>query len=284
MSDKNIVFIHRGGPEMASYRYRALVPATHLSRINGYSCAINGGAADILVFSKPMIDDVDMLKAAKKEGCKIVVDFCDDHFDKNAHYKFIAKEADLVVCPTPVMADRILEHTGRLADHVIPDAYEHEEKEPHAEGFNLLWYGHKSNLQDIKMWVPHIRDPWKLSIATGPNYPEADKNKWGVEAIAEELSKANSVFIPTRKGAEYKSNNRVLNAVRGGCFVIAANHPSHAEFRKWLWVGEPQTGLNWAKAFQKDLNGLVKEAQNYIREKYSAKTIGKLWEEVVACV
>ncbi len=283
MSDKQIVFIHRSGPEMASYRYRSLVPAMHLSRVNGYSCSINGGAADILVFSKPMADDLKMLREAKKEGCKAIVDFCDDHFVKNAHYKEMAKEADLIVCPTKVMADRILEYTGKVVDVVIPDAYEHEEQEPHAEGFNMLWYGHKGNLHDLKPWIPYITEPWKLSIATGPNYPEADKNKWGVEAIKEELTKANCVLIPTRKGAEYKSNNRLLNAVRGGCFVIAGWHPSHMEFQKMLWVGDCGTGLRWTKAFQQDLNGLVKQAQDYIREKYSPKTIGKLWEEVVAC-
>lgn len=286
MTDKNIVFIHRQGPDAASYRYRALEPAKHISRVNGFSCAINGGAADILVLSKPSLEDVVMMGEAKKEGCKVVADFCDDHFNNPSYafYKDVAKEADFVVVPTQVMADRVLEHTGKVADAIIPDAYEEEESEPHADGEKVIWFGHNTNVKDLRPWMGNLKD-WDLTVLTGPNLPEdARSRKWTKEAQTEELSKANIVFLPTRKGAEYKTNNRLLNSIRAGCFAICAQHPSYIEFKKMVWVGDPYTGLRWVKAFRSDLNGLVKEAQDYIRDRYSPATIGSMWAKAMEAV
>ena len=284
--DKNIVFVHRGGPESASYRYRALEPAKHVSRVNGFSCAINGGAADIVVFSKPQAEDLVMLDGAKKEGCKVVADFCDDHFTNPAfsHYKAIAQRADFVVVPTQVMAERLLEHTGRVADAVIPDAYEEDEREPHAEGEKVLWFGHNTNVKDLRKWMGNLRE-FDLTILTGPNLPEGvNVKKWTQQSQTEELASNNIVFLPTRPGAEYKTNNRLLNSIRAGCFPVAAQHPSYIEFKKMVWVGDQFTGLRWAKAFRSDLNGLVKRAQDHIREKYSPQTIGSMWAKAMEAV
>jgi hypothetical protein len=284
--DRNIVFVHRGGPSSASYRYRALEPAKHVSKINGFSCSINGGAADIIVFSKPQPDDVPMMEAAKKDGCKVVADFCDDHFQHPsfAFYKDMVKGADFVVAPTKVMAERILEHTGRVADAVIPDAYEEAEREPHAEGNKILWFGHNVNVMDLRKWMGNLKD-WDFTILTGPKLPEEAKSRlWTPESQTEELARANIVFLPTRKGAEYKTNNRLLNSIRAGCFPVCAQHPAYIEFKDMVWVGDCYTGLRWVKAFSGDLNGLVKQAQDYIREKYSPAAIGALWAKAMEAV
>ncbi len=285
--DRNIVFVHRGGPESASYRYRALEPAKHVSRVNGFSCSINGGAADIIVFSKPQPDDVQMLKSAKKEGCRVVADICDDHFNREgyAYYKDVVIGADFLIVPTQVMADRVLEHTGRLVDAVIPDAYEEDEREPHAEGDRALWFGHNANVKDLRKWMGNLKD-WDFLVLTGPRLPEDGVNsrKWSKEAQTEELSRANIVFLPTRKGAEYKTNNRLLNSIRAGCFPICAQHPSYIEFKQSVWVGDPYTGLRWVKAFRSDLNALVRQSQDYIRDKYSPQAIGSLWAKAMEAV
>lgn len=281
--DKNIVFVHRAGPNSASYRFRALEPAKHVSRINGFSCAINGGAADIIVFSKPQPDDVAMMEAAKKDGCKVVADFCDDHFENPQYgfYKQMAVGADFVVVPTKVMAERILTHTGRVADAIIPDAYEEEEMEPHAVGDKVLWFGHNANVKDLRPWMGNLKD-WDLTVLTGPQLPtEAKSRAWTKEAQTEELAAANIAFLPTRKGAEYKTNNRLLNSIRAGCFPICSQHPSYIEFKNFVWVGDPYTGLRWVRAFPDELNGLVKQAQGYIREKYSPAAIGAQWAQVM---
>lgn len=282
--NRSVVFVHRGGPEAASYRYRSLIPAKQVSRINGYECYINGGSADILVLSKVMPEDVVMAKAAKKQGCKVVVDFGDDHFNHSVYgavYHEAAKEADLIVTASKVMADRVKTYTGRAVQAVIPDPYEEEEVEPHAVGNNLLWFGHNLNLPDLRPWTENVKG-WDFTVCTGPKRV-GDFNcvRWSQLAQTEELRKANVVILPTRAGVENKTNNRLLNTIRSGAFPVCGLHPSYEEFRKLVWVGDVRTGLAWAKAFQDELNGLVKGAQDFIRERYSPAVIGHQWAEVL---
>ena len=264
---------------MASYRYRADIPARALSEI-GFETDVNQGEADVVVFSKPMLDDLQMAHAAKKEGARVIVDLGDDHLNHPALgplYRDMLGVADLVVTPTKEMAERIYRVSGKVPE-VIPDPYEQQERAPHAVGDRVLWFGHKSNLGDLKSLMPFLAK-WDFHCVTGP---EAGKYiEWSPETVDQELWEANIVIIPTRKGAEYKSSNRLLNAVRAGCFVVAASHPAHDEFRKMLWVGNVKTGLDWVKAFQEDLNGLVEQAQAYVRETYSPSVVAARWAQVL---
>jgi hypothetical protein len=66
-----------------------------------------------------------------------------------------------------------------------------------------------------------------------------------------------------------------------GCFPIVGNNPSHKEFRKFCWVGNIKTGIDWAKAFQSDLNGLVKEGQEYVFRNYSPEKVGIYWKDII---
>lgn len=269
---------------MASYRLRAKVAADRLNEL-GIQASINTGEADVLVISKPDGVDIPMAQAAKKEGCRIVVDICDDHYQHSKlgpQYIQIAKLADVLVSPTAEMARRTKEATG-CDSAVICDPYEQEEQTPHAEGETLLWFGHQTNLGDLNPYVKMLGE-WNLRVATGPAYPVPEHNKWGKEAVGDELKASNVVFLPSRKGAEYKSNNRLLNAIRGGCFAVCARHPAHIEFRKLLWVGEVMTGLTWAKANMRDLNDLVRAAQDYIRDRYSRASIGDQWASLLRSV
>ena len=95
------------------------------------------------------------------------------------------------------------------------------------------------------------------------------------------LAESNVVFIPTNKGEEYKTANRLLNAVRAGCFVIAGDSPAHREFQSMLWVGDVKHGLDWTRAFPDRLNGLVAQAQAHIATKYHPKRIAELWAQVL---
>lgn len=95
------------------------------------------------------------------------------------------------------------------------------------------------------------------------------------------LGSSNVVMIPVRNGAEFKSSNRLLNAVRAGCFVVASQSPAHEEFKRWLWVGPLKAGLDWAKAFPDELNGLVADAQAYVSEHYHPTRIAGLWAQVI---
>ena len=276
-----IVFIHRGGPIMASYRYRAEIPTQELRKVNGYQVEINGGEADIVIFSKPMSEDVELAKSVKAQGCRVIVDIGDDHL---AHqivgpiYKAMIDVADTLVTPTKEMAERLYRVSGKSAV-IIPDPYEYPLGPPHAVGKNLLWFGREQNLKDLKPWKNALMG-WDLTIVTGPS-PREGCLHWSHENMLFALGQANIVILPTRAGHEYKSCNRLLNAVRAGCFVVASPHPAYEEFRTMLWVGQLKTGLQWAMAFPDDLNGLVAQAQGYVEANYSPAKVAGQWAQLI---
>lgn len=280
--NKSIVFVHQVA-KSATFRYRALMPAQEVAKVNGFKASVNTGAADILVLSKPLPTDLTLAHKAKKEGCQIVADFADDHFNHPVIAKLyadVAATADRIVCPTPVMRDRIKQVLNRDAE-VIPEAYEEEEKAPHADGRKFLWFGHKGNLPDLMQWQPYIKD-LDIAVVTDSNTRWPDYIPWSLEAQREQLATRNIVLLPTRKGAEYKSPNRLVNAIRSGCFAVCQSHPAYEEFRRFVWVGNFSTGIKWALHFKHHLNELVAEAQEYVRERYSPQTIGKKWAELFA--
>ena len=103
---------------------------------------------------------------------------------------------------------------------------------------------------------------------------------WSTDTQTAELQKANLCLIPTRKGVEYKSPNRMVNALRAGCFVIADLHPAYEEFRDFVWTGNVITGIKWAQHFKQDLDAIVGEGQKYIR-KFAPSEIGKQWSQLL---
>lgn len=275
--NKNITFVHQLKGS-ATYRYRAAMPAAEVSKINGYTAKVNEGAADIIVFSKPLPTDVTMAEAAKAEGCKIVVDLTDDHFRKEPiakMYRAITHYADAIVCPTQTMRERIHAELGKDSA-VIPEPYEFEERAPHAEGDKFLWFGNKQNLRGLAVWHQYIRN-LDLAVVSGENDIWPDYIEWSLESLAEQLAVRNIVLLPTMKGHEYKSSNRLVNAIRSGCFAVCQGHPAYEEFKRFVWVGNFATGIRWSRHFVADLNALVKAGQDYIRDRYSPETIGKQW-------
>ena len=253
------VFIHRGGEQMASYRYRAKVPA---EQIGG---TINGGEADVVVFVKPMLDDFELAKNFKAQGCKIVFDVNDPHFDQPI-YQNMLEIADLVTCATDFTRLQL----GRGI--VIPDPYEESEVKPHTVGNKSLWFGHQINLKDLDGWKPYL-NCLDVNILTGKD--------WSTEAQSRALQQSNIVLLPSRKGVEYKTANRLVNSLRAGCFPICSHHPSYEEFRQFCWIGDPHTAIQWLSEFSHITDELVANGQEYIKDRFSPEAIGKKWKEAL---
>jgi hypothetical protein len=273
---KSITWIHTFGPQMASFRYRAAIPAKEVAKINGYSTFINEGEADVVVFSKPIRETLPLAEKAKKDGAKIVVDFADDHFtDIEAEtYRQFAGIGDAFVTASPVMRGRLYDYIKKDSA-VIPDPYEFPESEPHANGDNFLWFGHIRNFSELTKATNFLGDR-KLRVVTGPK-EIPNTIPWSMPNLAQAFSLSNIVILPTKVGAEYKSPNRLLNSLRAGCFVVAMDHPAYKEFRDFAWVGNFPTGLKWADAFKESLDERVQAGQDYIRDKYSPEAIGQQW-------
>lgn len=265
---------------MGSYRKRAKLPVDEM-REKGIKADINGGNADIVVFGKPgpfhHESDTDMAREFKEKGAKVVVDICDDHLNHptlGPIYDEMMSIADLVTCPSSEMKRILWEEAGVHAT-VIDDPYHEEERLPHATGNRALWFGHQKNMNLMTAWRDKL-DGYDLEIITGPNEVPGTV-PWSEEKQTEMLSEANVVILPTSPQGYYKSNNKLVDAVRAGCFVIAGDHPEHYAFRQMCWVGNIWTGCCWAHAFQKDLNDLVQAAQDYVAHRYSPENIAKQW-------
>ncbi len=273
--DLNVVWVHQRD-QLASYRYRAEMPSKEVAKHNGFKTAINNGDADIVVFSKPLHDNIEQAKKAKSEGAKVVLDIADDHFSDSVAptYRSMVEVADQIVCASPVMRARIYDYTKRDSV-VIPDPYEEPECAPHADGDDFLWFGHVRNFPEMKSVLQFMGNR-KLRIVSGPQ-PIPQVIPWSPENMTAALAQSNIVLLPTMRGGEYKSPNRLLNSIRAGCFPVCMSHPAYLEFRDLVWVGHFPTGLKWIDAFRSDLNGLVGQAQDYIRERYSPESVGKQW-------
>lgn len=273
------VFIHRMGPSFASYRYRAEIPATVLG------ASVNGGEGSVFIFSKPTPDDVVLAKECKAEGVKVVADLGDDHFRHPVWgpiYIEMARLADAIVTPTENMAGRIMKYLNLKVDGVIPDPYEEPFSPPHANHHvdNYIWFGHPANLKDLDPYWSFLKE-MPLTIVTGQNPRKVFAYRpWSPEAQTDALQKAAIALLPIRKGVEYKSPNRVVNALRAGCWVVTDRHPSTHEFRRYIWTGNVMTGVKWAQHFHNELNDMVADAQLYI-EKFSPENVGTQWAQLL---
>lgn len=245
------------GDNIASSRLRAAIPQNELAKLG-----IEKGR-DILVYSKHIVP---IQMANKFSIC--VYDICDDHFSDvhSDYYMEHTATADLVTVNTPVMAEIVKKHTGRDSV-IIPDPYEAPEKPP-GFGSGILWYGHESNIKDL---VPYKHIP--MNILTG--------SAWSMERQREELAKCAVVFIPTGNRLA-KSNNRLLEAIRNGRYVVAGNLPAYEEFKDFVSIGgNLENSLESALHQPEKCIQSVRECQAYIRDRYSPETIGKLWKEAL---
>ncbi len=177
---------------MASYRYRAAIPAASLG------ASVNDMTASVLIFAKPLMGDPELAKLAKLHGRAIIVDICDDHFHTPLYQEMLGL-ADAVTCSTADLAARC-----PVECSVVPDAYEFPEAEPHCKGTNLLWFGHKTNLYSIA----RLNLPARIVSNAPGTIP------WSMQTMRHEFALADIVLMPATK--EYKSPNRLVNALWSG--------------------------------------------------------------------
>lgn len=261
---KSVSFIHNGDLTMASFRYRANNPASSIG------ASLNDLNAEVVIFSKPQASDIEHAKAIKADGRKVVVDFCDDHFDW-PHYHAMADIADMITCPTKEMA-RILFNHGYIAK-IIPDAAEYPLMEPHCNGYNLLWYGHGSNIESLSRILHDISGYYIRVVSNIQN-----SIPWSLQGMLKEFELADIVLMPATK--EYKSPNRTIEAIRQGCFVVAEPHPSINNF-PGIWIGDIKEGIEWAVNNPQEARDRTKLAQKYVNSNFSQEHTANVWKKLL---
>lgn len=261
-------FIHSGGPTVASYRLRGEVLCDEVG------ATMNDLSADALVFSKPEIPEIELVRDAIREGKPVIVDICDNHFDVLPHYQWMVEVADVVTCPTYAMAEIICKrlslavNDGRV--QVIPDAYEYPEAEPHCNGVKLLWFGHRSNLNGLLRVIREL-DDYPLMIVT--NDPMG--MPWSRDEMLRQFAAADIVVLPAT--AEYKSPNRAVEAARQGCYVVAEPHPAFQGL-SFIWRGNLKEGIEWTRQNPSLARTRTQWTQEYVRTKYSPRILAAAWK------
>ena len=175
--------------DLASARYRVLIPAQHLAR-RGHSVQVMSlpagdiprealdAQADVAIFGKSFDASNERLAAhLRSRGMRVIVDYCDDHFEHavhGAHFRRLAEAATDLVASTDVLAESIKRHTGREA-RVITDPVEGPRGtprfEPRLPALRVMWFGHPTNLVSVIDKAPELealarRMPVEFTLVT----------------------------------------------------------------------------------------------------------------------
>lgn len=251
-------------PEIASSRLRAAIPQRELERRG-----IQQGR-DVLVYGKHFLSFEQIAPFKKK-----IYDICDDHFgtpELRDYYLSHAEQADALTCNSEVMRQRIKEETGREAT-IIREPYESPERQP-GIGPKLLWFGHASNLGDLNRLIPHLKHPL-LALS---NHPDAVQ--WTPESFSAAITEPCIVIIPTGKSMA-KSENRMVEAIRRGRYVCAEHLPAYEPFQRFFHLGDILGHIDYALEIPERAIAAIREAQDYIRDRYSPATVADQWLEVI---
>lgn len=227
--------------DLASARYRVLIPATQLARLghavqvgspgaSGWPPAVTQAECDVLVVSKSFdVANEELARTMKARGVRVVADFCDDHFahpQLGPHFRNLAALADTLIAATPSMAAAVRGATGREAV-VISDPVEGPRGfpafAPRLPALRVVWFGHPTNLNglfgkaaELHALARHMAV--RLTVVTTPapevaarvaamaqgqeGRVEAVLVPWSVEATWKALADSDLAWIPVEENAQ----------------------------------------------------------------------------------
>ena len=279
----NICHVCTWNDDRATFRYRVGIPAPELWTL-GHAVHVNDA---------PMEGATNVWHKHGKylpwdlfEPGRDAFDVTDDHFagDKRKHYTDICEKARIVTTSSPAMADRIKVETGRDALY-IPDALEFPiiAHEWHG-GRSCMWFGHGANfatLASVKIDCP-------LEIVTNCSRPGSRTNvrmtPWSHNAMLRAFKRHDIVIIPQGKDAksQAKGNNRAVNALAQGKFVVAHPTPSHKELEDFIYVTDDiLEGIQWGRAHPENVAVMVAAGQVYAAWRYSASASASAWADAL---
>jgi len=309
--------------ELASARYRVLIPAHQLARLGhqvqlaalppgGWPRQVVEAPCEVLVISKSFHADNEALaQSMKARGVRVVVDICDDHFERpkeGAHQRALIALADQVIASTPAMAESILRNTGRES-RVVTDPVEGPRGEPRFEPrfpeLRVAWFGHPSNIGGVSEKGEELvrlaaSAPVRFTMVTQPSGElnhfvgqmntaspgrlRAEVVPWSLDNTWKALHDTDVVWIPAAAAADkaVKSPNRLLESLWAGRLAVADPVPSYMPFADLVPVGVP---LDQAVAAALRDPGKVRaniaQAQRRIGRDHSAFACGRAWAEAL---
>lgn len=166
----------------------------------------------------------------------------------------------------------------------------------------LLWFGHPSNVPSLLDAIAELRAlaqeiPLRLECVTVPGGPlEALTRRqpgtvsedmkivvrpWSLDYLPVALHDCHAVILPQhahdpKKRA--KSNNRLVDALNAGRFVVAHPIPSYQDLKDFAWVGDSiAEGLRWLLAHPAQALRRVVAGQEHLARHHSLDALGEFW-------
>jgi GT2 family glycosyltransferase len=312
---------HRGAglfSEHASLRYRLLsfFPFLKASfadvRIIDPAAQDKGIAreqlGDIVVFTKlsprRQAEALDLFRDARRSGRTVVVDVCDNVFDRPDLYAYqqMLPRADFIFCASEWLRDEIEQRYGSKVV-VLPEAYEGPggpaKFEPRGSRLKLLWYGTQNKtspvfdlmetldrqnihadllvLSQVSADLVSRAAPWRLEEAK-PLRVQVEQ--WSLPALWLALAGTDAVVLPTaaEEAHEGRSPNRLVEALQAGRLAIASPVPSYKQFAKFAILTDDITsGISRAVAHPQEMADMVAAGQAIIRKHHSPAAVASVW-------
>ena len=264
----------KGKIEPYSYRSRA--------RLVG-KCIENIGQAfnnDMVVLGRIHTEkDVESLR---NNNIRYIHDICDNKWPMLEKLWANTNQYATAITTTCYKLRDLIESKVNKEVFVIPDPTEREEEPikfaPNLARLNAVYYGSAGNLEQINWSNIDLKNvDLKIISNKGPIF-------WDYKTQGEFVRQSDLVLLPVNNDHEmtqYKGNNRPIDALRQGKFVITnATIPSWQLLTNFIWLGDINDGIKWAINNPKEVIKKVEAGQKFVRNNYTPEKISKEWERV----
>jgi len=264
----------KGKQEPYSYRSRARLVGKCIDNIG---IALNN---DMVVLGRIHTEkDVESLR---NNNIRYIHDICDNKWPMLEKLWSNTNMSATAITTTCNELKKLIETKTNKPVFIIPDPTERDEEpvkfEPNPARLNAVYYGSAGNLKQID-WSQYDLSNVNLKIISneGPIF-------WDFKTQGEIVRQSDVVLLPVNNDhdmTQYKGNNRPVDALRQGRFVITnATIPSWQKLNKFIWCGDINEGIKWAINNPKEVIKKVEEGQKLIRSIYTPEAITKEWERV----
>lgn len=171
----------------------------------------------------------------------------------------------------------------------------------------LLWFGHRTNVPTLLAELPRLQAlatemPLQLECVTEPGSeldaiatPPASAasaalrlivTPWSLDYMPAALANCDAVILPQllhEPRRQAKSNNRMVDALHAGRFVIAHPVPAYAALREYAWIGDSiAEGVRWLVRHPREALRRIVAGQEYVQRHHSEKAVTRFWLEALS--
>ena len=264
--DHKILSLHASRPEDLE-----LITRSQITLIGKLSANSIERARDMVLANTAAITRL------KRLGSKIVLQYCDNAFHREDRiselYKDIFQLTDYIIYPSEALRDITHKYVQNgTKTHVITDPWQltqsHRPREIDGNLIKIIWYGSNKNIIYLQNELQNLianSSPiynYELTILTAqyaleeikktlPNL-KAARSKWSFRLVPwhiksqptqleHEIRNAHIAIIPSDPSDPLKagvSHNRIVDACRGGCIVVASPMQSYKDLSDITLLGD----------------------------------------------